>query len=767
MVYPTRSIVAELNFDKMTTLAEELNDYAERTASDAQTTRDTITRLDWSGGAKNAAESRAHREHAQLMRVSATFTSLANAITTGHTNLSSLAGDLKLTATAYEANDYSVADNWKVTDSYNYALAESAAAGDDEQLTALETLKATRARIAENATLWMERVARDFDTADTDTAAAIRGANGVLDELTPPAAGLSSGGAAKILDNWDDGRGLTREQMYALAAAGNLTPEQLQALHAGQPVNIPQGQYDFLRTLFRGMDGMSVEEITGLPGTGEQSAAVRNLLANGMQIMSNPSVSTDAGDAGGMAVLPTNVRTLLTEKPAQTAPSAHGSAVRRLGEFDALADLLLAGDDSLRMGTDIDRAFLKQAAEITASLEGDPTRRAFGDVIMTPEETSRFLDKMIGVASPDKAAIHDFVTGSNMDVTCSDGGKFNADSHLDALFGHKWDEIATNVNNLFKWVGSDAGNPQNSYYAGTAADTATALGKYLGAESNMSIGGNLGVNSPHLAQTLAGALAPYLGDYAHSFTGSTGIPTYGAGELTAGELKNVFRALDSDPAAAAIINQAGAQWQLAMAYQAGAHDLPQLGVAAGLLADAMRDGMDEEIAHLSETAYKDRVGDYQDKLNAATMLRYVASVSTYGAALNALVPPEVEQRLFGGPPDLDSMTAEERARYASVNVPALTDPQAIRFAYFVGAASTDPSLQDQFPGGFDEKGRPNYEQLIEWDKANGGKWTKWMSEQMSQGFDSNFDLGVGAPDQPGPPPQAGTLPLVPGGKPVG
>ncbi|OLT50815.1 hypothetical protein BJF87_16695 [Gordonia sp. CNJ-863] len=481
MVYPTRSIVAELNFDKMTTLAEELNDYAERTASDAQTTRDTITRLDWSGGAKNAAESRAHREHAQLMRVSATFTSLANAITTGHTNLSSLAGDLKLTATAYEANDYSVADNWKVTDSYNYALAESAAAGDDEQLTALETLKATRARIAENATLWMEGVARDFDTADTDIAAAIRGANGVLDQLTPPAAGLSAGGAAKILDNWEDGRGLTQEQMYALAAAGNLTPEQLQALHAGQPVNIPQGQYDFLRTLFRGMDGMSVEEITGLPGTGEQSAAVRNLLANGMQIMSNPSVSTDAGDAGGMAVLPTNVRTLLTEKPAQTAPSAHGSAVRRLGEFDALADLLLAGDDSLRMGTDIDRAFLKQAAEITASLEGDPTRRAFGDVIMTPEETSRFLDKMIGVASPDKAAIHDFVTGSNMDVTCSDGGKFNADSHLDALFGHKWDENATNVNNLFKWVGSDAGNPQNSYYAGTAADTATALGKYLGA----------------------------------------------------------------------------------------------------------------------------------------------------------------------------------------------------------------------------------------------------------------------------------------------
>ncbi|WP_042377493.1 hypothetical protein [Gordonia alkanivorans] len=784
MVYPTRSIVAELNFDKMTTLAEELNDYAERTASDAQTTRDTITRLDWSGGAKNAAESRAHREHAQLMRVSATFTSLANAITTGHTNLSSLAGDLKLTATAYEENDYSVADNWKVTDSYNYALAESAAAGDDEQLTALETLKATRARIAENATLWMERVARDFDTADTDTAAAIRGANGVLDELTPPAAGLSSGGAAKILDNWDDGRGLTREQMYALAAAGNLTPEQLQALHAGLPVNIPQGQYDFLRTLFRGLDGMSVDEITGLGGTGEQGAAVRNLLSNGMQIMSTPSVSTTAGDSGGMAVLPTNVASLLTEKlhtgtvkkrDYDNHTTFEYSHVPRIDEFEKLVGLLESGDPALRMGTDIDRGILKQASEIAeASRSG---RIAGAGEELT--DTHDVLNRALALASADTTAVRDFTAGAEaMNVTYADGRQFDADRHLDALFAYRWGDSQGGISDMYKWLSENAGNPDNTFAAFKAADTASALGQYFGDSSNVEIGRDLGQSSPLLTQTLATSLAPFLADFAGAHQPGTPneFPLFGGETLTPGELKNLFMALNSDPTAAGVINRAGAEWQFYMAHSAGMDpDAASLGNAAGVLQDAMSDGMNAQIDHLK----KEGLDDYAEQMRVAAAGRNIlAAIPNVGAPLNAMMPVgTLEELLFGPAPDYDSMSTDEINALTVLRAETLTDPDVTKFAIFAGMAAADPELRLEHPQWFDENGNPSWKAIHgndgptlrertsmtpaereAYDREHSQRETtfnEWRNFVARSGhydrWDTHFDSGVEQSDEPGQP----------------
>lgn len=482
-----------------------------------------------------------------------------------------------------------------------------------------------------------------------------------------------------------------------------------------------------------------------------------------MQLMSTPAVTTAAGDTGGFAMLPKSVQTLMTETPATSASSVQGAVVPRIGDFRALTDFLAAGDGRLRSGTDLDRAMLRQAAQITASLEADPNRRLFSsETILTPAESRKLLSDMLDLGGSDTTAVHDFVTGENMNAV-SGGLPYNADSSLDAIFKHPWGEDNSGIDTLARWIGANAGNSDNPYLATTAAETATALGKYFGNASNLSIGSDLGVLSPHLAKTLATTMSPYLGDFANSFTGGTGVPDYGAGALTHGELTNLFRALDSSPEAAAIINQAGAKWQMAMAYLAGANDMPQLSKATGFLASAMQDGMDQELDYLANSAYADQMSDYQSRLNAATQLRLTVSLFPAGAALNAIVPPELEQKMFGGQPDLDAMTEEQRARYKSINVPALTDPDSLAFAYFVGAVAADPSLREQFPGCFDDRGWPDYEKIQKWDQGHGGDWTDWVSKQLSSsGWDSGFARGAGAPPTPGAAPSPGTLPEPPG-----
>ncbi|WP_232718566.1 TPR repeat region-containing protein [Gordonia metallireducens] len=788
MVYPTRTVVEKLNFDNMPKLADDLIDYAEYTAADARTTRDTITGLDWSGVAKDAAVGRANSEYDQLMRVSQTFASLANAITSGHADMSSLANSLKSTATAYEDNNYAVSDAWKVTDAYNYALAESAAAGDDHQLAELATLKNTRARIAENATLWMERVARDFDTADTDTASAIRSANGALDQLAPPAAGLSAGSAKAIEDNWDAGRGLTTEQMYALAAAGNLSPEQIQALHAGLPVNIPQGQYDFLRTLFEGLDDESIDEITKLGGTGENGAAVRNLLSNGMQIMSNPSVSTGAGDKGGMATLPANVRTLLTEKLTTGTTKKrdfdnHSTIeyphVPRVDEFDNLVRLLETGDSQLRMGTDIDRGILKQASEIAEASRSGRIAGPGEELL----DTHGLLNRALALTSDDTTAVRDFTVGADtMNVTYADGRPYNADRHLDALFDYQWRGSDDGISDMYKWLKDNAGDSGNPFAAYKAADTASALGQYFGDTSNLEIGRDLGRTSPQLTQTLAHSLAPFLADFAgaHQPGSDHEFPLFGAEKLTPGELKNLLTTLDSDPTAAGVINRAGAEWQFYMAQMAGMDPgAASLGHAAGVLQDAMKDGLDAEIDYLK----KEGIDDYSEKMRAAAAGRNIlAAIPQVGAPLNAMLPVgTVEDLLYGPAPDYDSMTTEEIDRLVALRSETLTDPDVTKFAMFAGMAASDPEIRNEHPEWFDEDGNPSWEAIHghsenertlserssmtpaereEYERQSEDRESllaAWRSFMESSGhysdWDRHHDSGVNEPDEPGQPPE--------------
>lgn len=188
MVFPTRPIATGLDFSFISGVVTNLDSYATFTADDARTTRDTITGLDWSGGARTAAVNRANSEYTQLMRVSKGFDALSKTISSGCASLKSIASTLRTTAAGFESNQYAVSDRWHVSDKYNYELATEAAAGDQAQLALLGRLKAKRADQATNGTNLMTRLADEFDTTDSQTATSLRTAAAALDQLAHSAA---------------------------------------------------------------------------------------------------------------------------------------------------------------------------------------------------------------------------------------------------------------------------------------------------------------------------------------------------------------------------------------------------------------------------------------------------------------------------------------------------------------------------------------------------------------------------------------------------
>ncbi|MGC7354232.1 hypothetical protein RBA38_23660, partial [Mycobacteroides abscessus subsp. abscessus] len=80
--------------------------------------------------------------------------------------------------------------------------------------------------------------------------------------LTPARAGLvggqqATGDGQAILD----GKATPEQIARARAALTGWTPEQIAALAEGKPADMPQGQYDYLKSLMESMNGKSVQDI--------------------------------------------------------------------------------------------------------------------------------------------------------------------------------------------------------------------------------------------------------------------------------------------------------------------------------------------------------------------------------------------------------------------------------------------------------------------------------------------------------------------------
>lgn len=712
--------------------------------SDGQNINRTITGMDWSGRARGAAENRAGRERTQFVRVGDAFGKLATSIADGHGAMSHIAGRLQSRAQGYEDSSFRVADDWRVTDGYNYALARAMAGDSVPMQQRVAALEAERAETARTATTVLQRLASEFDEADGRCAAQIAAHGADIGSLTPVTSALGSGVADRISKKLSEGKALSPFERRVLEEGTTLNPAQLADLRNGRAATISQGQFNFLREIAGELDGKGMADIRAL-GSGAQRPEIQNNLANATQLLGIPNLRTADGDHGGMAALPANIRNLLTSNlvdgdrnPLQKLVNGSQPYVAKAQEFGDLTKFLGHSDDQVRVGSDVNRGILKQASELAAAGETPQGEH------LNAREFDKLLNTALNVGATDTIASHDFMTGANMDVTCADGGQYNAGIHLNGLMGQEWDGHTSGLHKLFDWVGAEAGSP-DAHTATMARESASALGHYLGSPGDLDVNEEIGIRNPELAGILAKAMSPYLGDF-------SGMQVFGADKLEPGELENIFRSLNTDGNAAATLNSAAFKWQNQMALQYGMDTYnSSLAEYAGKLSQAMIDGNGHAVEHLSATELAERTRIYTNQMTAFGFAKDGMAFLPGGGIAGTLMQPPVANAIFGHPPEHPPV--DPHAPWAGNNpqwIAQLNDPKINQFFQFAGYASTHPEVQAANPQWFDQHGAPNWKAV-----KDDEEWTSFMTG-VSDRWADDFGRGTkrpdwtGAPDNPKP-----------------
>lgn len=741
---PSRSQVDGFDFGAAPVAAKAADTLGSHIEKDGENIHRTIAGMEWSGEARTSADSRAAAEKAQLTRVADALESLGAAVTQGTASMWHIADRLTADAAGYEGDGYAVADDWTVSDAYNYGLASLMTAGDAEAQQRLADLQRARANAAANATAALDRLVSEFDHADSACAGAIDSASADVSALAPVSSALGGPVADRIADKLSEGRPLTPFERRVLEEGTKLTPDQIEALRNGGTATLSQGQYDFLRELTAELDGKSMDSVLAL-GEGAQHGEIQKNLANATQILGIPNVRTDAGDHGGMHALPANIRNLLTDNMiAGTNPSVAERLfvggkprVENLDEFFKMTDFMGTSDENIRLGSDVNRGVLKQVAEIAAVGESPGSGNN-----MTAAGFDRALDKALAAAATDRIASHDFMTGANMDVTCDNGGRYNAGIHLNGLVSQEWEHSSSGLHNLFDWVGDEAGSA-NPYQATMAREAASSLGHYLGSPGDLTVNEGLGVRNPELARIFAGALSPYLGDFSGINETSGGIHTFGADRLAPGELENIFRSINTDGEAAATLNSSAFKWQNLMAVHYGLDThLSSLAEHAGVLSQAMTDGNGHAVDYLSDSQFEERMRVYNNQMLVFGTVKDATGLLPLGSQTQPLMQQPLADAIFGEQP-----VREDAANQGNdpTWVAQLNDPKVLQFYQFSGYAGDHPELRDAHPEWFGPDGEPD------WDRISKDDWWSNYMSGVSDRWQDSYERGQDRPDWPAGP----------------
>lgn len=551
---------------KATTIAEGI-----RTSAD-QMYR-AIDALNWSGEARQSVDDRCVREVAQMRVLAAAYDDLATALNTGDSAMGTSVSQLRTDYDTLVRDRYTVHADWSVVDD----------SSDDE----------TRAQEAANQTVRLQRLADDLGWADHNCAEAVSKAVDAINQLTPETAGLNPRFAREDVDAFRNGTATT-EQIQRLRWATTLTPEQLDALSSAEQVTIPQQQLDYLTSVMRDLDGLSVTQISqigaGLPA--DQAKMVQAGLADAMQLASNPQV-TSSGltaaqggkvgvDFGGLGALPSQMRTTLTEEPKV--------AIGPKQDLLTISNMLGKGSPSLAQGTDADRALLNQATNIAA--------HKYHPVVAAPYDVSDTFDplddkiasQILDQAGRDSGAVHDFFTGDGMDAVMPPGTKFDNQAAIGTLLDHNWHGDDSGVTTMLKTVDTDA-TSVNPHINSEAGQSARQIADYVAEhrDSLFRLTGetdgpdglykepvSIGEANPKMVAQLGDTLANYIPAMAgvrDSDLVAHGFYDNNAGDFTQSSMKNVFAVIDTD-------QDAGKRFT-ANAYQSVA-DLNQLFGATGM-----------------------------------------------------------------------------------------------------------------------------------------------------------------------------------------
>ncbi|MEY1675635.1 MULTISPECIES: TPR repeat region-containing protein [Gordonia] len=477
----------------------------------------------WVGASQLGCEARAGSDRVEINKLGADLTHAANVLR----NTSSAIGPNRTTALlralGLERDKFSVADDWTVRDTRDYAAELKGVEAGSATESAILADQASRSEEAKTATLSLQSLADQMGEDDRNGARVLATAFGDAEGNAPLASSYSPGQASIDVQAIMSGTA-TREQKDRFFSATSLTPEQRAALARGDFAVIPKEQFDYLKAIYTpnwggGPEGhpLSLGALVsfGDKHTGAERETLKQSLADGVYMLGNRNLRTGQTDSnvfaeiwgtqapfvtGGMSQLPAPIRDALTESAASkgrlTVPDsgAHSGghrSVTDLKTFDDLKSVMdilehrsvdpaggVYGSESVQLGSDVDRALIARASEIAGAgaTEYASNPGLLDHNLVGKGEVESLLVHMLGVAGSDHIAVHDAVmsatgnpSSSTMPTTFDMDGterSFKDAEALKHLLTFDWTDEAGHesdgINKLFNWMPGAAYAPDGS-----------------------------------------------------------------------------------------------------------------------------------------------------------------------------------------------------------------------------------------------------------------------------------------------------------------
>jgi hypothetical protein len=398
-----------------------------------------------------------------------------------------------------------------------------------------------------------------------------------------------------------------------------ITPEQLGPNSNAHPLDPVQAE--LVGQMQAQMKGMSMEDLNGAR---DRLGANKDILANGLQVMSNPNVSYPRHDGDGAEVVPANIGYPLPNRgvlPGDTGalPDGVQNTLNQGGHFlgppeptagypgsqtdlegsaresaadnmKSLANIVGDGDQRFQQGTALDRGMMSNAKDWLSSQASPDGQKHWGDDV---------VQRVFETAGHDTVVDHDMFTSDK--------------SFTHDVLTHEWQDDGKSARTLTDWIPQTA-HSDDPLVNARAGETASALADYLGDPANkqtlMDIttashpNMSMGQLNPELTQSLAQAMSPYVDEMAgRDLDGTSGWHAIdGKSDLSYPHAANVFAALGTDSGAATILDTRSATVQQDFINQYAnsviSHDGPVDGAA--MEAAGRLKGITDQGAFLSE-----------------------------------------------------------------------------------------------------------------------------------------------------------------------
>ncbi|MFE3189601.1 hypothetical protein ACFXHA_11375 [Nocardia sp. NPDC059240] len=785
MATPTKSQVMSWKTGVLGQIALDAGKVRDAIDTQADTLNRTISALDWSGAAHDGALGRADSEKIQQRALATSYDNFALALEGAEGEIDYPISQIQSTLTSLPTG-WSVAEDFTVT-APNQSKTNKPSDNDKNQAANDSvSLQGLARAIGESMDHWAPKILDAINSISgmAPTKAQLAATN-PLDQLTPDQ-------ARKDLQSLKNGTA-DPSTVERLRLATHLSADDSTALDTDgtKSVNLPQ--FGYLQAFTQAMNGMSPADIDKLGSTlpGNEPSMVQAAIANDFRLISNPQIHAagldgqpSGTDTGGMKQLPDTVQTWLRPNPSglnlngkdalanggdknAAVSAALSDGTKQMG---ALADLMSKGDTTIQ-GSDINRALIKQGAEI-AALDTDKN-----------SDTGKLADKFLFDAAGDHTAARDAFTNPDnvMDVTCTPGGHYDADSHVLDIIQHQWNPDQLGAQKLVSWIGQDAGSP-NQFLQQRAGESATALANVIvknQATLSHDIPGysgyvSFGELNPNLSIAVAKSLEPYIPNFVgvnagihesdllvNHYAGNLATAGTHAGvDYTAGDLSNLFKVIDSNPQAATEFNEAAAHLAGQLDFKAGAgYDYAALQSAQ--LTGAMQAGLHDELKTLIDidhlNANDAATAAYNKKLEIADIVTGIVNgagsfgpeggaISTAAWILDPIIKAQIETPDTYGINLTPTHWSNDLALAQGIGSsdPLYQDVNIIRGYNSLNPGTFERFNTYEFDGHthkfFDDQGRPNVEVIKKHPDAFQQALTDIMEKPLGR-YDLNHNQG--------------------------